>query len=250
MAEINKPDYSQIWASGGAIVAPSSVKVQTGWTAEVPPFQWENWAQNRQDAFIAHINQHGLPVWDATTEYQYSLSGTKSIVMGSNGSVYQAKQTNTNQNPVTDVTNTYWQLAYATLSDVYTKAQVDAKTTIASVAQAQAYTSNTVLITPLRMADAFVGGSFQSGGAGYQKLPNGRIFQWTRALTPGNGAIGVYPAAFTAGPYYLSATLEAGSPAAGFTLSIENTSLSQFTIRYAGTPPTGSWWVNILAIGQ
>lgn len=50
MAEISKPDFQYVWASGGSIVAPSNVKIQTGWTAEVPPFRWENWSQNRQDA--------------------------------------------------------------------------------------------------------------------------------------------------------------------------------------------------------
>jgi hypothetical protein len=104
MALINKPDYSEIWASGGSIVEPSDVKKQTGWTAEVPPYQWENWIQNRQDQMLAHINQHGIAVWDAETEYQ---SG-KSYVQGSNGLIYVALQTHTNQNPVTDVSNVYW----------------------------------------------------------------------------------------------------------------------------------------------
>jgi len=68
LAEINKPDYSKLWSSGGAMVAPSDVKIQTGWTAEVPPLQWENWSQNRQDQAIAHIMQHGIASWDAATE--------------------------------------------------------------------------------------------------------------------------------------------------------------------------------------
>lgn len=105
MADIPKPNFSNaLWASGGAIVAPSNVKVATGWTAEVPPFQWENWSQNRQDQGIAHILQHGLSVWDTLTEYQ----ANKSYVQGSDGLIYKAVQTNTNQNPVTDTARTYW----------------------------------------------------------------------------------------------------------------------------------------------
>lgn len=104
MAEISKPDYTYLWSSGGAVVAPSNVKIQTGWTAEVPPFQWENWSQNRQDQAIAHILQHGISVWDALTEYQAG----KSYVTGSNGKVYVAVQTHTNQNPVTDTSEAYW----------------------------------------------------------------------------------------------------------------------------------------------
>ena len=104
MSEISKPDYTYLWSSGGAIVAPSNVKIQTGWTAEVPPFQWENWSQNRQDQGIAHILQHGISTWDTLTEYQ----ADKSYVQGSDGLIYKALQTHTGQNPTTDVSDTYW----------------------------------------------------------------------------------------------------------------------------------------------
>ena len=105
MAEITKPNFNNaLWASGGAIVAPSDVKIATGWTAEVPPYQWENYSQNRQDQGIAHILQHGISVWDAVTEYQ----ANKSYVQGSDGALYVAIQTHTSQNPVTDTTFVYW----------------------------------------------------------------------------------------------------------------------------------------------
>lgn len=106
--EINKPDFSFQWASGGAIVAPSDVKIQTGWTAEVPPFQWENWSQNRQDVMLTHINQHGVAQWSADTEY-FPL---KSYVAGTDGFLYQAVQatgpSTTPRDPTTDTTFTYW----------------------------------------------------------------------------------------------------------------------------------------------
>lgn len=249
MPEISKPNYSQIWASGGAVVAPSSVKIQTGWTAEVPPFQWENWSQNRQDSFIAHINQHGLPVWDSTTEYQYSLSGTKSIVMGSNGSVYQAKQVNTNQDPVTDVSNVYWTPAFATFADVYTKAQVDAKTTIATSPQAQAFTNNTTLLTPLRLADAFGGANFSGNTVGYQRLPNGLIYQWMRVFNPGAGGLVTYPTTWTQGPISIVVSVETAAFSGAFSVAVEQFSVTQLKINQVGTPPSG-WWANILAIGK
>lgn len=104
MSEISKPDYAYLWSSGGATVAPSNVKIQTGWTAEVPPFQWENWSQNRQDQAIAHILQHGISVWDTVTEYQAS----KSYVQGSDGLLYKARTTHTNVNPVTDTSFVNW----------------------------------------------------------------------------------------------------------------------------------------------
>ena len=135
MALINKPDYSEIWASGGSIVEPSDVKKQTGWTAEVPPYQWENWIQNRQDQMLAHINQHGIVVWDSETEYQ----ANKSYVQGSDGNLYRATLTHTNQDPVADVSGTYWELS---------------ATQVASQAEAEAGTVNNKVSTPLRVFQA------------------------------------------------------------------------------------------------
>lgn len=109
MALINKPDYSEIWASGGSIVEPSDVKKQTGWTAEVPPYQWENWIQNRQDQMLAHINQRGIAAWSADTDYE---AGGLSYVQGSDGEIYRSVASSgpstTTQDPVTDVSETYW----------------------------------------------------------------------------------------------------------------------------------------------
>ena len=119
MAEISKPDYRYVWASGGANVLPSTTKIQTGWTSEVPPFQWENALQNRQDNMLVHINQHGLPQWDALTEY----FANKSYTLGSDGLVYKAVQNSgpntTAQDPTTDVSDTYWRLAFADAAQNY-----------------------------------------------------------------------------------------------------------------------------------
>lgn len=217
MAEITKPlDINKIWASAGDVLAPSDSKIATGWQVEIPARQYFNYIDHKQDAAIAHINQHGIPVWDNTTEYQYSLSGTKSICMGSDGTIYRTKQVNTNQNPVTDTTDTYWEIAFANVGDfytqtqsdarylqksmnlsdlvnpataranlsvysqaqTYTKPEVDAKTTVASPGQAQAQTSNTVLISALRLSEAFQGLNQSFGAAGFQRLPGGLIIQW------------------------------------------------------------------------
>lgn len=110
--EVVKPDFSYQWSSGGAIVAPSNVKIQTGWTAEVPPFQWENWSQNRQDNAILHLFQKGISEWDAASNYYFTASGTRSYVQGSDGLIYVAVADSLGQNPVTDTTDTYWTLAF------------------------------------------------------------------------------------------------------------------------------------------
>lgn len=230
MALITKPsNLSLIWASAGDILNPGDTKYQTGWQVEIPPRQWENYVQNKQDQALAHINQHGVPVWDNATEYQTN----KSYVQGpTNGTIYQCILTNTNQNPETDVTNTYWIVAFAAagtfytkaeadtkfldaasnLSDLtntatartnlsvysqaetYTKTEVDGKTTVASTAQAQALTSNTTLITPLRLAEAFQGGNQSLLSSGFQYIPGGLIFQWgvvSVPITSGAGSVTV-----------------------------------------------------------
>ena len=170
MAEINKPDYSQIWASGGAIVAPSDVKIQTGWTAEVPPFQWENWSQNRQDQAITHILQKGISVWSATGEYYFTSAGERSYVQGSDGNIYVAVADSVNQNPVTDITDTYWKLAFATtnLATTTTAGIVQ----LATTANMTTGTSNT-LIPPVSAISA------QLPFRGFQAYTSPGSFTWT-----------------------------------------------------------------------
>lgn len=214
MPVITKPtDLSLIWASAGDVLDPGNTKYATGWEAEIPPRQWFNYLDNRQDQAIAHINQHGVPVWDSNTEYQED----KSYVQGStNGTIYRCVQTHTDQDPETDVSNTYWIIAFASAGDfytkteanslylakasngsdipnaatfrsnidvyqttqVYTKTEVNAKTTVSSTAQAQAQTSNTTLLTPLRLSEALKGSNQSLTASGYQKLPGGLIIQW------------------------------------------------------------------------
>ena len=114
MAVINKPnDLSTVWSSSGDLVKPTPTKIETGWEVEVPPRQWFNWLDNRQDSAIAHINQFGVAVWDGNTEYQ----GNFSLVMGSDGRVYKAKVTHTGQNPVLDTANTYWVVAIGSATE-------------------------------------------------------------------------------------------------------------------------------------
>lgn len=116
MSEVTRPDFSFQWSSGGSIVAPSNTKIQTGWTAEVPPFQWENWSQNRQDNAIVHLFQKGISVWSSTQDYYFTVSGTKAHVQGSDGIIYEAVQSSTGQDPTTDATNTYWKQAFRSQS--------------------------------------------------------------------------------------------------------------------------------------
>lgn len=107
MPEISKPSgINKPWARTGNKDEPSDIKKDQGFGKEIPTCEQHNFLWNRSDTAIAHINQHGIAVWDSQTEYQ----GNKSLTMGSNGNIYRCKVTNTNQNPVTDTGNLYWEL--------------------------------------------------------------------------------------------------------------------------------------------
>ena len=166
MTLITKPDMEFIWGSGGAIVEPSDVKKQTGWTPEVPPHQWENWVQNRQDKYLAHINQRGIPQWDGNTEYE--ASGL-SYVQGSNGVVYKSVAASgpvtTAQDPTTDATDTYWSVAFA--SDTQATESVRGSVELATTAEAEAGTDDERAMTPLKVKQAIEGFASSSLPLGY-----------------------------------------------------------------------------------
>lgn len=113
MAIIVKPSMQKIWASTGSTAVPPDAKIASGWGYEMMPFEWENWIQNRNDTMLAHLNQRGIALWDAETEYQASGS----YVLGSNGTVYRCLVTHTNADPVTDATGK-WERAFATPTGV------------------------------------------------------------------------------------------------------------------------------------
>ena len=117
MVDIVKPDISSVWAEAGAVIAPSNEKIKMGWTSEVPPHQYENFVQNRQDEMLAYLNQKGVPEWRTGTEY---FSG-KSFVQDA-GKIYKANKNSggllPNKKPSTDATNEYWEQATFSLSDL------------------------------------------------------------------------------------------------------------------------------------
>jgi hypothetical protein len=273
MPQILKPtNLSLTWASGGDILNPGDTKYASGWAVEIPARQWFNYLDNRQDTALAHINQHGIAVWDSATEYQYSVGGAKSLVMGSNGTIYRALTVNTNQDPTTTV-GTHWEIAFANAGDFYTKVQsdanylaktqnladltntatartnlsvysqaetytkteVDAKTTIASTGQAQAWISNTTLLTPLRLDEAFKGANQSLTSNGFQKLPGGIIEQWGittfASISAGQqlSITGTFPVAFPNAALIPSVSVVTSDPN-NFSVSFLRTSNTQFTV--------------------
>ena len=108
MPDISKPSgINNRWAQSGLKSAPDVSKIDLGWEVEKPPYQVQNWLDNKQDNFNAHVNQHGIPYWDGETEYQANKSY---VVDPISGIVYRCLVTNTNQtvsNPA------YWDVAFS-----------------------------------------------------------------------------------------------------------------------------------------
>lgn len=109
MANISKPAGLQnIWANGGTRIDPGQSKTNIGWVVQLPPYEYQNWVDWRQDTFNAHVSQHGIPEWDAETEYQGLLSYTQA----SNGIIYKCIATHTNKDPANPLNSTYWSRAF------------------------------------------------------------------------------------------------------------------------------------------
>lgn len=249
MAEITKPDYTTLWSSGGAIVAPSNVKIQTGWTAEVPPFQWENWSQNRQDQAIAHIIQHGISVWDAATEYQ----ANKSYVTGSNGTIYKALTTNTNINPTTDG-GTNWTTAVVPAATLTISGIVE----LATSAEVLSGTDNTRAVTPAGIVGGLLGTSVFSG-SGYATLPvvvggirQNLIIQWgsTTAITSGGSVTTSYPVVFPNACFRVLTTVGSSvALAQGYTSATSSSPSNSSFVTYHFASAGGTASYHWLAVG-
>lgn len=109
MANIAKPTtLNIIWASTGTKVDPGVTKTNIGWVVQLPPYEYQNWVDNRQDVAIAHFNQHGIPEWDVNTEYQGNLSYTQ----GSNGLIYKCISTHTGLDPINPNNSLSWVRAF------------------------------------------------------------------------------------------------------------------------------------------
>tara|TARA_Y100001973_G_scaffold33065_1_gene49765 strand:- start:18611 stop:20035 length:1425 start_codon:yes stop_codon:yes gene_type:complete len=115
MPSIPKPNsLSLIWAAQGTKTAPEPDKINQGWVVELPPYQTANYIENKQDQFIAHVNQYGIPIWDNTTEYQ----GGKSLAQGSNGVVYKCTSTHTGADPTNPLNSNRWKIAFEEYGNV------------------------------------------------------------------------------------------------------------------------------------
>lgn len=110
---VNKPDINYgIWASNGDVAVPSSEKVEIGHIVEKPKKEIVNWIENRQDQFMAYLNQVGIPEWDSKTTYKADIS-----FVNRSGTVYKAKSQNIDKDPT--LNQDIWEISWATYSDFY-----------------------------------------------------------------------------------------------------------------------------------
>ena len=226
MANISKPvDINKIWSASEDILAPSDTKISQGWAVEIPPRQYFNYIDNKQDQAIAHINQHGIPVWDSQTEYQAGTSYTQ----GSDGNIYKCLITATNVNPVGDSTGT-WQTAFLTASSA---------TQVATAAQARALTANNVFMSPLQVANAFTGSNQSLGGNGFQRLPGGLLLQWGVASSTSDtapGTVNTFPTAFSTGVFAIVGANDTATSVG--TISFTPINTTTFYARSSAVPDT------------
>lgn len=123
MPQITKPNtLNKIWADGGDRATPLDSKISSGWQIEIPPRQWFNWLDNRQDQAIAHFNQHGIPVWDDQTEYQ---AGRSYVQDPGNGLIYRCTVTNAGNQPA--LSPSHWTVAFADAASAFSEGQADLK---------------------------------------------------------------------------------------------------------------------------
>lgn len=108
---VNKPDINYgIWASNGDVAVPSSEKVEIGHIVEKPKKEIVNWIENRQDKFMAYINQVGIAEWDSKTTYKANVS-----FVNRSGTVYKAKSQNIDKDPT--LNQDIWGIAWSTYED-------------------------------------------------------------------------------------------------------------------------------------
>lgn len=179
----DKPNLSEglnrVWAENGTFVDPDTIitgKVDLGWVVEVADFEFQNWISHYMTKYIAHVNERGVPVWDANTTYVVS-----SYVVGSDGEIYKS---NSAANLGNDPTSTgQWDLYQSTFLNAATEILAGI-VELATQIETNAGLDDTKAITPLKLA----GRTATQSRAGIIEIPTQTETNTgvddTRAITP------------------------------------------------------------------
>ncbi len=107
MAAEPKPATRPIWAESGDTTSPADPKKSLGWTLEIPPYEYFNWILNALARFVAHVNESGVPEWDAATSYDVDA-----YCKGSDGDLYRSiTNGNANNDPASVPGKQFWRNA-------------------------------------------------------------------------------------------------------------------------------------------
>lgn len=67
---MSKPEnLTTIWGTNGSISVPDNTKIELGWEAEIPPYEYFNYILNKHAQALNNINVFGMLEWDDGTFY-------------------------------------------------------------------------------------------------------------------------------------------------------------------------------------
>ena len=88
-------------------------KYQLGWIGEKPPYQTFNYAQNKVDRALSHINEYGVAEWDSVTSYPIGGWARSTV----DNEVYVSLSAS-NQNNEPSVSSSQWISLYSAISNI------------------------------------------------------------------------------------------------------------------------------------
>jgi hypothetical protein len=96
-------DLPLVWASGGGQTPTGDAKYVSGWVAEIPSFQNFNYVLSNTTTNILAQAEQGYLTWEPTISYKAGSS-----VLSSNGRRFFALADSIGQDPLLDLTFSYW----------------------------------------------------------------------------------------------------------------------------------------------
>ena len=137
-----------IWASGGSVVDPGTAKVNSGWAAEIPALETQNFWQNRVDELLQDIELHGIMQYSSVTVY-----GIGAWVTASDNEIYKSiTSSNSGNDPISSPVN--W-TPFSTIVAVQDATEsVKGIVELSSLAETQVGTDDTRAVSPKNLKDA------------------------------------------------------------------------------------------------